>query len=356
MAEANTDQIRLRGTAGVFSDREYPIEKGEFVVGRLSGCDLIIKEDTISSRHAKILRGEESYEVLDLDSTNGTFVNDERVQRKLLRTGDKVKFDIFEFEFINPKDVPRTVLADAPGEDIPEKTIISPSLRGAQGEEQTVRIPPPEQTIKLPDRDETVRLPAEEPTEPIRERQPEQHQPPVKHKPVSIYKKSKSGNLFGGVALGLLLALVIGYIGAFLGIWSNIKFSMDNVLQQFVVAGTVFPQFLLPTHWLEGQLSFSAVIIIAGIILGLIAGGLVMQHFSRKSRVIGSFWLALFYMIIVLAVQLAVMQFQFRTFINAYTTVGLGCQAPSINIAFTVGSIFIVGYIFSFIGSLFSRK
>jgi pSer/pThr/pTyr-binding forkhead associated (FHA) protein len=350
MARSNADQVHLKGLSGGFSGKEYTIKKGEFIVGRLPECDMVIAEDTISGRHAKLFKGEEFYEVQDLGSTNGTFVNNDRIERKMLRTGDKIKFDIFEFEFINPKDVPRTVLADYGADGIPEETIISP----APGEQQTVRLPAQEQTIKLPAREKAGQFPSEEPTELIREKQAEQHKPPEKEKKPAAYKKS--GNLFTGFISGLLLALAVGYIASFFVVWSSSNYSMGNIWQLFAVVAGVYPQLHLPTHWLDTQLSFSTIIILGGIILGLIAGGLVTRHISRKSRLTGSFFFALFYMIIVMAAQLALFQFSFDTFLRAYPTVGIGSQDPLINIAFTMGSIFIAGFIFSFIGSLFSRK
>jgi len=48
-------------------------------IGRASDCQLILDDDYVSTRHARIVRGPEGYVVEDLNSTNGTFVNNQPV-------------------------------------------------------------------------------------------------------------------------------------------------------------------------------------------------------------------------------------------------------------------------------------
>ncbi|MHB8156750.1 MAG: FhaA domain-containing protein [Desulfocucumaceae bacterium] len=62
------------------------------VVGRRDSCDIIIQDESVSRRHARLEPQEGSWLVTDLDSTNGTFVNGERMKTKLLAPGDTVKF------------------------------------------------------------------------------------------------------------------------------------------------------------------------------------------------------------------------------------------------------------------------
>ena len=59
-------------------------------IGRSVVCDLVIDSREVSRRHAEIVRDEAGWVIQDLDSRNGTFVNGERVVRRLLHDGDRI--------------------------------------------------------------------------------------------------------------------------------------------------------------------------------------------------------------------------------------------------------------------------
>ncbi len=62
-------------------------------MGRTDDNDIVIDNTYISAHHAEFLRqADGSYEVADLKSSNGTFVNGKRVERARLRGGDKLRF------------------------------------------------------------------------------------------------------------------------------------------------------------------------------------------------------------------------------------------------------------------------
>ena len=63
------------------------------VVGREPGaCDVLLESDLTSRRHARIEVGGGRVEIIDLDSSNGTFVNGRRVARATLSDGDRIGF------------------------------------------------------------------------------------------------------------------------------------------------------------------------------------------------------------------------------------------------------------------------
>lgn len=73
------------------------------VIGRSPECELVLSEGHPSRRHARfiVINGEVSVE--DLGSSNGTFVNDTRINKAvILRTGDVIRFDVEQFEFTAP--------------------------------------------------------------------------------------------------------------------------------------------------------------------------------------------------------------------------------------------------------------
>ncbi len=73
--------------------REHMVTLGAAAVrlGRSPECDIVLEDPGISREHAELAQVGESWEVRDLGSRNGTFVNDEPVERQRLTTGDVVR-------------------------------------------------------------------------------------------------------------------------------------------------------------------------------------------------------------------------------------------------------------------------
>ncbi|HKX11907.1 MAG TPA: FHA domain-containing protein [bacterium] len=82
-----------------------PEDKPEFIIGRDSAADLTIDENVISRQHVKLEKKWGGIVIVDLQSKNGTFVNNDRVEEKLLRDGDKVMLGTVKLLYRNPKDV-----------------------------------------------------------------------------------------------------------------------------------------------------------------------------------------------------------------------------------------------------------
>jgi pSer/pThr/pTyr-binding forkhead associated (FHA) protein len=66
------------------------IPNKEIVVGRSSDLDMVLVEEMVSRRHARIGYENEDIVIEDLGSTNGTFVNGEKIKRALLKEGDRI--------------------------------------------------------------------------------------------------------------------------------------------------------------------------------------------------------------------------------------------------------------------------
>ncbi len=74
------------------SPREFDLLRSETIIGRDPGVDLPISSPAISRRHARILREADGYFLEDLGSSNGTYVNDQRLSgRRLLKSGDQIR-------------------------------------------------------------------------------------------------------------------------------------------------------------------------------------------------------------------------------------------------------------------------
>jgi len=61
-------------------------------IGRLAENALQIEDDSVSSSHAEIFAEDDRFFVRDLGSTNGTFINGEKIEKSLLHEGDELRF------------------------------------------------------------------------------------------------------------------------------------------------------------------------------------------------------------------------------------------------------------------------
>jgi hypothetical protein len=84
-------QLALRFISGKYQGGEFPLGLApEIIVGRSSDLDMVLVEDMVSRRHAHITVSDQSIVIEDLGSTNGTFVNGEKISRASLKEGDRV--------------------------------------------------------------------------------------------------------------------------------------------------------------------------------------------------------------------------------------------------------------------------
>jgi hypothetical protein len=90
-AAADGEVLVLRMIKGMPIDARFAITR-DMRVGRNTECDIFLVDPSVSRNHATLeLRGDQVV-VRDSGSTNGTFVNGERVQLRRLRPGDRVAF------------------------------------------------------------------------------------------------------------------------------------------------------------------------------------------------------------------------------------------------------------------------
>ncbi len=87
-----------------YAGREYRLTRTEMVIGRTEG-DIQIDHRSISRNHAKILREDVRYKIVDLRSSNGVRVNGEEYRSVHLKRGDVIELGHVRFRYVEPGEV-----------------------------------------------------------------------------------------------------------------------------------------------------------------------------------------------------------------------------------------------------------
>jgi len=85
--------------------RRHPLEHPEIIIGRSETTHLQVNQESVSRQHAKLQTTEGSTTISDLGSTNGTFVNNDRVDRAELRDGDLVRIGQTIFKYLSGSNI-----------------------------------------------------------------------------------------------------------------------------------------------------------------------------------------------------------------------------------------------------------
>jgi pSer/pThr/pTyr-binding forkhead associated (FHA) protein len=91
----------LRGVSGAVFSKVFPVS-GPVVIGRAAECDIAVPAEEMSRRHALIKPTPDGLSVEDLGSSNGTYINNKRVQHGFLNPGDELRLDAVRFILVAP--------------------------------------------------------------------------------------------------------------------------------------------------------------------------------------------------------------------------------------------------------------
>jgi len=127
--------------------REMDLEGSRLLIGRSQHNDLCIDSKFISRHHALFIRHGKTTFVMDLNSTNGTFVNSRRISNQVVIDNDIISIGSHGLKFIDPNCKVRSTLEGAGFSD----TIIAKSLedmRNVLARENTQALPIPSELRK----------------------------------------------------------------------------------------------------------------------------------------------------------------------------------------------------------------
>jgi len=106
-------------TEGPGSGKEYVLEEAA-ILGRLDTNTIPVKDGKASREHAKIYKQGSAFAIVDLNSSNGTFVNGQKITKRMLEPGDEIsigvvvmRFELEESEKPKPEASKRKTLEEA---------------------------------------------------------------------------------------------------------------------------------------------------------------------------------------------------------------------------------------------------
>ncbi len=138
-------QLALRFISGKYQGGEVPLQEGqEIFVGRSSELDMVLVEEMVSRKHARIELKAGHVFVEDLGSTNGTFVNGERVEQASLNEGDRLLIGTSILKLVTLEDTGpssrRNIQKVAHGRDTIRSSVAAHSTR-MSGNLQEIPLP-----------------------------------------------------------------------------------------------------------------------------------------------------------------------------------------------------------------------
>src|ERR1044072_6618120 len=91
---------RLAAISGKLKGAIFAINEETLLIGRETAANLCIGATSVSRRYSEIEKKEDGFVITDLESLNGTFVNDLPVRSRLLEHGDRVRIGDSQFLFL----------------------------------------------------------------------------------------------------------------------------------------------------------------------------------------------------------------------------------------------------------------
>ena len=129
--------------------QEIPITKSSITIGRVNKNDIKIENLAVSRQHAKIVQDGDRYIIEDLNSLNGTFINDKRVMKGILRNNDEILVGKHTLVFIDEEEKPIEMRRDI-DISLAEKTVMLDTkkqrelISQPEGERPTIEVKPSE--------------------------------------------------------------------------------------------------------------------------------------------------------------------------------------------------------------------
>ena len=90
----------IRFLNGKLAGQELPLQDGKYILGRAEECQIVISEAGVSKKHAELEVDEHGVSIMDLQSSNGTFINGVQIQESEIQPKDKVSLYRVTFDIV----------------------------------------------------------------------------------------------------------------------------------------------------------------------------------------------------------------------------------------------------------------
>jgi len=95
-------------------NRWFLVREKEILIGRSRDADLLLRDPSVDSRHAKVIRRDGEFFLVDMESLNGVFLNGRRIYRETFKPGDTIRLGQTELLFLAPLPPPEPPAEPAP--------------------------------------------------------------------------------------------------------------------------------------------------------------------------------------------------------------------------------------------------
>jgi len=99
-ASATSSFPRLEWSETPQRKESFVLRAQEITIGRRTGADIVLTQPLVSRLHASVVPEGETFVIVDHQSSHGTFVNGRRVDRKVLRSGDRIRLGELGIELV----------------------------------------------------------------------------------------------------------------------------------------------------------------------------------------------------------------------------------------------------------------
>lgn len=117
------------------SQKAFSLPSDTTIIGRRHDCDLCIPLTVVSKRHCQLNQNKEAVIIRDLDSRNGTFLNEKRINETTVQAGDYIRIGpltfLLQIDGKPEKIVPPKQAKPKPAPKVPPPKVLAEELSGS---------------------------------------------------------------------------------------------------------------------------------------------------------------------------------------------------------------------------------